>query len=257
MSAPPVTLCVITKDEEQNLADCLASVLEPPGLIAETVVLDSGSTDRTREIAESFGARTVVHPFDGHVQQKNRAVELAGTEWILSLDADERLSPALAKEIAAALQAPDLPAAFSMPRRTFYLGRFIRHGDWYPDRKIRLFRKSLAKWGGTNPHDRVEVKGEVRRLSGDILHYSYRSIGEHVRQIDRFTSIAAREKHAQGRRARWWRLWLSPPLTFLRGYVLRGGFLDGRAGFVVAVLGSYYVFLKYAKLMEIERDLAR
>jgi hypothetical protein len=172
---------------------------------------------------------------------------------VLSLDADERLSPELAGQVRAALEADDAPAGYSMPRRTFYLGRWIDHGGWYPDRKIRLFDRTRARWGGVNPHDHLEVDGEVRRLSGDIEHYSYRDVSDHLRQIDLFTTIAARAKIDGGRRFRLWRLLLNPPGKFLRMYLLKRGFLDGLAGFVIAVLGSYYVFLKYAKQWEMSR----
>jgi glycosyltransferase involved in cell wall biosynthesis len=251
---PEVTLCVITKDEEAHIGACLDSVRAVEGLVAEIVVLDSGSADRTVEIAKERGARVETHPFEGYIEQKNRAVTLAGTEWVLALDADERLSPELGEEIREALAAPDLPDAFSMPRRNFYLGRWIRHGRWYPDRKIRLFRRDRARWGGRNPHDRVETDGEVGRLTGDLLHYSYSSLSDHLRQIEKFTTIMAGEMRREGVSPRFWRLLVHPPFAFLKGYLLQGGFLDGRAGFVVAVMGAYYVFLKYAKLWELARD---
>jgi glycosyltransferase involved in cell wall biosynthesis len=243
-----VTLCVITKNEEDRIRECLESA----AFLSEVVVLDSGSEDRTAKIAGELGARVMVHPFDGHVEQKNRAVSHATTEWVLCLDADERLSPELAEEIRAALSRDDLPDAFSMPRRTFYLGRWIDHGGWYPDRKVRLFRKDRAKWGGVNPHDHVVVDGRVEKLTGDIHHYSYRSVSDHLKQIDLFTTIAAKEKAARGP-FRLWRLLLHPPGKFLRMYVLKLGFLDGLAGFAVAVLGSYYVFLKYLKHWDLTR----
>jgi glycosyltransferase involved in cell wall biosynthesis len=249
VTRPLTTLCVITKDEEDRIAGCLDSA----GVVDRMLVLDSGSTDRTREIAASRGARVEVHDFDGHVEQKNRAVDLAETEWVLCLDADERLSPELSREIGDALARPDLPAAFSMPRRNRYLGRWIRHGGWYPDRKVRLFDRRRARWGGVNPHDHVQVSGPVRELGGDILHHTYRSVSDHLRQIDLFTTISSRELAAKGRSPRLTDLLVRPIWKFLRMYVLKAGFLDGRAGFVVAVLGGYYVFLKYAKHWELTR----
>jgi glycosyltransferase involved in cell wall biosynthesis len=250
VSPPPVTLCVIAANEEDRLAACLDSV----PFAAEKLVVDSGSADTTRDVAAARGARVIVNaPFPGHVQQKNFAVDAAATDWVLCLDADERLSPELAAEIESALSRADLPDAFSMPRRTFYLGRWIDHGGWYPDRKVRLFRRDRARWGGVNPHDHVEVRGREAKLSGDIHHYSYRSVSDHLKQIDLFTTIAAREKLARGARPRLFRLLLHPPGKFVRMYLLKLGFLDGRAGFAVAVLGSYYVFLKYLKLSEMAR----
>jgi glycosyltransferase involved in cell wall biosynthesis len=249
LTRPKLTLCVITLNEEDRLGPCLESA----SFADDVVVVDSGSTDRTREIAESHGARVVTNEFEGHVQQKNHAVDLAETDWILSLDADERVTPELRAEIGRALEGGDLPAAFSMPRRTFYLGRWIDHGGWYPDRKVRLFDRRRARWGGVNPHDHVQVDGDAVKLSGDIEHYSYRSISDHLKQIDFFTTIAAKEKAAAGQKPRLWRLLLHPFGKVLRMYLLKLGFLDGRAGFIVAVLGGYYVFLKYAKLWELSR----
>jgi glycosyltransferase involved in cell wall biosynthesis len=250
---PRVALCVITKNEEAHIGECLASVTSVPGLVDEIVVLDSGSDDRTVAIAEAAGARVETHPFDGYIEQKNRAISLAESEWILAVDADERVSPELGAEMLEALAAPDLPAGFSMPRLTRYLGRWIRHGRWYPDRKVRLFSKARARWGGRNPHDHVRVDGPVRALRGDLLHYSYSSLADHARQVDSFTTIMAAEMRAEGRRGAFWRLLVHPPFTFVKGYLLQLGFLDGRAGFVVAVMGAYYVFLKYAKLWELAR----
>ena len=240
---------MITKNEEDRLGPCLESA----AFADEIVVVDSGSTDRTREIAGEHGARVTEQEFLGHVEQKNHAVSLAATDWVLCLDADERVTPELRDAIERSLASPDLPAAFSMARRTFYLGRWIDHGGWYPDRKVRLFDRTKARWGGVNPHDRVEVDGETRALDGDIEHYSYRSISDHLKQIDFFTTIAAKEKAAAGLRPRLWRLLLHPIGKVLRMYVVKLGFLDGRAGFIVAVLGGYYVFLKYAKLWELSR----
>ncbi len=248
----PVTLCVITLNEEDRLADCLESA----AFTDHTVLVDSDSTDRTREIAREHGAEVVVKQFDGRlVEQKDHAVSLAKTDWVLCLDADERLSPELVSSVREALADPGDAVAFSMNRMTFYLGRFIRHGGWYPDRKVRLFRREKAKWGGVNPHDHVQVEsGVVRHLEGDILHYSYRSVSDHLRQIDRFTSVAAREWQARGRSFSSFKLVFNPVGKFLRMYLLKAGFLDGAAGFAVAVLGSYYVFLKYLKHWELVRS---
>jgi glycosyltransferase involved in cell wall biosynthesis len=248
----PVTLCVITLNEEDRLADCLRSA----EFVDHTVVVDSESTDRTREIAEEHGAEVTVRQFSGRlVEQKDHAVELAKTDWVLCLDSDERLSPELVESVKAALEDPGETVAFSMNRRTWYLGRFIRHGGWYPDKKVRLFRRDRAKWGGVNPHDHVQVEpgAAVGHLEGDILHYSYRSVSDHLRQIDNFTSTAAQAWVEAGRKFRFFRLVLNPVGKFFRMYVLKAGFLDGAAGFGVAVLGSYYVFLKYLKFWELTR----
>ena len=247
---PALSVCVIAMNEEDRLADCLRSV----DFADEWVVVDSHSTDRTREVAAALGARVVERDWPGHVEQKNHALSLAAHDWVLCLDADERVSPELRAAMLAALERDDLPDGFEFARRTWYLGRWIRHGGWYPDRKLRLFRRSRGRWGGTNPHDHVHVDGRVERLTGDLLHYSYRSLSDHLRTIDSFTTIAAREKHARGRRAGLLDLVGRPLWKLLRMYVLRAGFLDGVPGLVVAVSGAYYVFLKYAKLRELGRE---
>ncbi|MCG3133097.1 MAG: hypothetical protein HMLKMBBP_00190 [Planctomycetes bacterium] len=256
MTRPKLSVCIVAMNEEANISDCLSSA----DFADEWVVVDSHSTDRTRELAAAAGARVIERDWPGHVQQKNFALSEATHDWVLCLDADERVSPELRASILAALGSPGDAAGFECARRTFYLGRWIRHGGWYPDRKLRLFRRSRARWGGTNPHDHVVTDpggGPVRRIGGDLLHLSYRSLSDHLRTIDSFTSIAAREKHAAGRRAGLLDLTLRPFGKFVRMYVLRAGFLDGAAGFCAAVSGAYYVFLKYAKLRELGRDLWR
>ncbi len=236
-------------DEEENVAECLMSA----DFAEEQIVVDSHSKDLTRERAASCGARVIERDWAGHVEQKNFAIGQAKHDWVLCLDADERISPELRASILAALERSDLPDGFEMARRTWYLDRWIRRGGWYPDRKIRLFRRSKARWGGENPHDRVHLDGRVERLEGDLLHYSYRSISDHIRTIDRFTTIAAREKHAAGKRAGLFDLTLRPVGKFLSMYLLKLGFLEGFTGLIVAGTGAYYVFLKYAKLWELGR----
>jgi glycosyltransferase involved in cell wall biosynthesis len=247
---PPVSVCVVAMDEEDNIAECLKSA----DFASEWIVVDSHSKDATRERAAACGARVVERDWPGHVQQKNFAIDQAANDWVLCLDADERVSPELRASILAALDRTDLPDGFEMARRTWYLGRWIRRGGWYPDLKIRLFRRSRGRWGGVNPHDRVGVAGRVERLGGDLLHYSYRSISDHLRTIDSFTTIAAREKLAAGRRCGVLDLTARPLWKFLRMYVAKLGFLEGRAGFVVASMGAFYVFLKYAKLWDLSRE---
>ena len=243
---PRLSVCIVAMNEEDRIADCLRSV----DFADEWIVVDSHSTDRTREVAVDLGARVVERDWPGHVEQKNFAIDQAQHDWVLCLDADERISPELRASVLAALARNEQPDGFECARRTWYLGRWIRHGGWYPDRKLRLFRRSRGRWGGTNPHDHVFVEGGVERLDGDILHYSYRSLSDHLKTIDSFTTIAAREKLARGRTAGLLDLVGRPSWKLLRMYVLKGGFLDGVPGLVVAVTGSFYVFLKYAKLRE-------
>jgi len=260
----PFTACLITRNEELNLPDALRSV----DLADEIIVVDSHSTDRTREIAAAFRGRdrdgrevvprVLERDWPGHVEQKNFAIEQASHDWVLCIDADERVSPELRAEIEEVLsQDPPGADGYTMPRRTHYLGRWILRSGWYPDRKLRLFRRSRGRWGGTNPHDHVRLEGPVKDLRGDLHHYSYRSMADHIRTIDFFTDIAAAEKLKQGVRFPLARMLIQPPFKFLKMYVLKQGFREGRAGFIVAVLGMLYVFLKYAKLWEMEHARKR
>jgi glycosyltransferase involved in cell wall biosynthesis len=257
----PLTACIITRDEQRDLPACLESV----SFADEIVVVDSHSTDSTRDLAAAFRGkspdgddvipRVIERDWPGHVEQKNFAIGQASHDWVLCVDADERVSPMLREEILAALST-DAPAAdgYLMPRKTFYLGRWITHGGWYPDRKLRLFRRSRGRWGGINPHDHVRVEGRVGALRGDLHHFSYRSISDHLRTIDFFTTIAAREKSSRGVRIPVLRMLVQPPFKFLKSYLLQQGFREGVAGLVIATLGAYYVFLKYAKLWELQRS---
>jgi glycosyltransferase involved in cell wall biosynthesis len=237
-------------NEEDRLEACLRSA----DFADEWIVVDSHSTDRTREIAAACGAQVVERDWPGHVEQKNFALSLARNDWVLCLDADERLSPELRGAILAALDGADLADGFEMNRRSWYLGRWIRHGGWYPDRKVRLFRRSRGKWDGANPHDRVRLGGRKARLRGDLLHYSYRCLADHLRTVDSFTTIAARGKRERGEHADLLSITLRPAWKFLRMYLLKAGFLDGAPGFFAAVTSAYYVFLKYAKLWELENS---
>lgn len=239
-----LSLVVIAKDEADRIGACLASV----PLAAETLVLDSGSTDGTPEVAEAAGARVIHTDWPGHVAQKNRALAEATQPWVLSLDADERLSPEACAALERALAAPGDAVGFSFPRCSVWLGHPIRHGRWYPDRKVRVVRTGRGRWGGDDPHDRLSVDGPVRRLSGDIVHLPYRRLGEHLSTIDRYTRIHAASLAARGVRARWWDVALRPPLHFVDAYLLRRGFLDGAPGLALAGLGSTHVLLKWGRL---------
>jgi glycosyltransferase involved in cell wall biosynthesis len=246
-----LAVCVITLNEEDRIGDCLDSV----SFADEVLVVDSGSTDRTVALAREKGARVLVRDWPGYAAQKNFAQGEVGADWVLSVDADERVTPELAAEIRALLAAaPQGLAGASLPRRTWYLGRWIRHGGWYPDRKVRLVRRGRGRWEGEHVHERLIAEGAVRELRGDLLHYTYRNIADHLRTIDRFTTEAARGMMAHGARGAVAGMLVAPPLKFLRMYLLRGGFLDGSPGLICAVLGGYYVFLKHAKLWELRRN---
>lgn len=242
----PLTATVITYNEERNIRACLESLAWVPHI----VVLDSGSTDRTVEIARERTPHVTVTDWPGHVEQKNRAVAAAPTDWVLCVDADERVTPEMRAAIEGALAGEPPAPAFSVRRKTHYLGRWVLHGGWYPDRKVRLFDRRRARWGGVNPHDHVVVDGPVRDLDVDLLHYTYRDIHHHLEVIDSFTDIAARERDRIGRRAGFLKMVFKPPAKMLKMYFFQRGYRDGFAGFIIAGLGGLYALLKEAKLWE-------
>lgn len=249
MAHTRLSACVITFQEEDRIADCVRSL----AFCDDIVVLDSGSTDRTPEIAESHGARVLQNlPFPGHREQKQLAVEKAAHDWVLCLDADERVTPELRAQVEELQRDGFRGAAYEMPRRNHYLGRVMRWGLVAPDRKIRLFDRRRARWGGTNPHDRVEVEdgGEVARLRGAIEHLSYRDFAHHRKVIDSFTRIAAAALRDQGRRPRISDLALRPIAMVFKGLVLKLGFLDGWRGLLGGVMAGYYDWLKYWRLRQ-------
>lgn len=250
-----ISAVIITRNEEDRLPDALASLR---GVADEVVVVDSYSDDRTMEIARASGARVLQRRFENYGQQKNFAMEQAGNEWILNLDADERVSPELQRAIADLKESGPRAgvAAFAIQRRTRYLGRWIRHSGWYPDRKVRLFKKSGASWQG-RIHERLNVSGATASLPGAILHFTYRNISDHLRRIDRYSSLQAEEIAATRTKLLLGRAGLLPICTFARHYVLRLGFLDGFAGFVIALLSSWATALKYLKALELKKSARR
>jgi glycosyltransferase involved in cell wall biosynthesis len=246
---PRVSVTIITKNEAADLADALASV----AWADEIVVVDSDSEDDTVAIARRFTDRVVVREWPGYIAQKNYAASIATHDWILSLDADERVTPELAAEIQQRVATPSREAAFRIPRVTWHLGRWIRSTDWYPDFQLRLYDRRAAEWTGRHVHEAVAVRGAVGELRGELQHYAYRDIADHLETIDRYTTLAARQMHEAGRRAGIVDLAVHPPLAFLRNYIARGGFRDGATGFIISRMNAYYVFLKFAKLWELQR----
>ncbi|MBF9251871.1 glycosyltransferase family 2 protein [Pontibacter sp. 172403-2] len=241
-----LSVVIITFNEEANIARCLDSV---EGIADEVVVVDSFSTDRTKEICLAKGARFVEHAFAGHIEQKNYALTQATFDFVLSMDADEALSDQL-KASVLAVKHNWRADVYQMNRLTSYCGKWIKHTGWYPDRKLRLFDKRKVVWGGENPHDKI-IPGQgasIAYISGDLLHYSYTSIRQHLNQINLFTDIALKEMQQQGRRVSIPGLIVKPPFRFIRMYLLQLGFLDGFEGFCIATLSAYSVFAKYAKL---------
>jgi len=247
---PFLSVCIITGNEEENIRRCLESVKWAD----EIVVVDSFSTDRTREIAREYTDRVFQHRWVGYIGQKAIARNLARGEWILFVDADEAVSPALREEILATLRGgvPEETAGFDFPRQVWYLRRWIRHGDWYPDTKLRLFRKARGRCCGIEPHERIEVDGTVGHLRSPLFHYTYDDIADQIGTMNRFSSISARNERLRNRSALYllWGMLMHPPFRFFRCYFLKRGFLDGVAGLAIARSASFSTFVKYAKLWE-------
>ncbi len=243
---PGITATIITKNEERRIAEAITSL----ACCDEVVVVDCGSTDRTREIAAKYGARVIRHEWEGYSKQKNFAAAQARHDWILSIDADERVSAELAGEIAGwKRRDPPAGAAMSMPRRAYYLGRWIHHSGWYPDRKIRLYDRRFARWTGDFVHEAMEVDGKAGRFDGDLLHFPYPAWQDHVERVDRYTRLAADAARKAGRRANPLRLLGGPPLFFLKTLIVQAGILDGWRGVAIAYMGARYVFLREFRIL--------
>ena len=247
-----LSVVIITLNEEKNILRCLESVQE---VADEIVVVDSGSTDQTQKIAEQIGVQWIEHPFEGHIEQKNFAMQQARFDWVLSLDADEALEVSLKEEILAE-KAKGLTGAYRFRRLNNYCGQWIRHGTWYPDKRIRLVDRRKAAWGGRNPHDELkpETGVEVTEFKGHILHYTLADLEAHLKQINYFSTLAAQSKFASGVKFSWVQLLLNPTWRFIKEYVIKGGFRDGYMGFQIAVMAGYAGFLRYAKLRALWKD---
>lgn len=251
---PPLSAVLITRNEETRLPGALDSV----AFCDETLVVDCGSSDETCALAERAGARVIVNaPWPGFVAQRNLAVERARHDWVLCLDADERVTPALRDEIEAARACGFGHSGYRAPRVAFYLGRWVRATDWYPDLQLRLFDRRLGRWQGGRVHESVRVEGSVGRLRNEIEHHPYADIAEHLRTINEYTSLWAQQAFEAGRRTSALEMAGASAWAFLRSYVLRGGLRLGRVGLTVSALGAYYTFLKLAKLDERTRQAQR
>ena len=246
---PKLSVTVITRNEAADIEAALQSV----AWADERIVIDSGSTDHTVTIARQHADRVEVRDWPGYVAQKNYAASIAAHDWILSVDADERVTPELGAEIRALLAGSPPHAAYRVPRVTWHLGRWVRTTDWYPDFQLRLYDRRSAEFAGRYVHESVSARTSVGQLKGELQHFAYRDIADHLETIDRYTTYAARQMHEDGRRAGLLQLAGHPPLAFLRNYIARGGLRDGTAGFIISALNSYYVFLKFAKLRELQR----
>ncbi len=244
-----ISACITACNEENKIRRCLESVTWTD----EVVVVDSFSSDRTVEICKEYTDNVFQHQWLGYIGQKNLIKDIAKGPWILFIDADEEVSPALRSEILEEFETGACGAisGYEFPRLVKYLGRWITHGDWYPDVKLRLFRKDKGTCGGTEPHDRTTVVGPIRRLKGDLYHYTYDGIGDQIATLNRFSSISAGSYFNGGRRFRMIDLVLRPFYRFVRSYALKRGFLDGLPGFIISVSTAHGVFLKYSKLWEL------
>jgi len=246
---PAISATIITHNEGANIARAIRSL----SCADEVVVVDSDSTDGTREIAETMGARVITHPFKGFAAQKNLSSSQARHDWILSLDADEELDPRAQAALLEWKRSEPSAAGYQFARRAQYLGRWILHSGWYPDFKLRLFDRRRGRWEGAYVHESVVVSGPAVTLPGEILHYTCDSLAEHRRRIEFYTELAAREMYDRGDRVSLLKRTLGPPWIFLNTYVFRLGMLDGAPGYLIARMAAHYVRRKYAKLEEMRK----
>lgn len=250
MKARPLSVAIVCLNEEDRIEECLQSA----SFADEIVVVDSGSSDRTVEIARRFTDKVHRREWKGWKDQKAWAAAQCANDWVLTLDADETVSEELKSSILEALSRDEIKEnGFTVARRTYYQGRWIRHSGWYPDFKLRLYRKGLAVFGGDDPHEVIEVPGTPGKLSGDLIHYTYRDFAHHASQITRYALVNAEARRRRGARAGVLDLLLRPPLAFLKLYLLKLGFLDGGPGLLIGIMNGYYTFIKYARLRELSR----
>jgi glycosyltransferase involved in cell wall biosynthesis len=248
MSPMEISAVLITFNEERRLEGALKSLA---GIASEIVVVDCRSSDETAKIARRYTDRVFERAWTNFADQKNFGNDQASHPWILSLDADERVSPELRQELEELKKTEPDVDAFCIPRKVYYLGRWIRHSGWHPDRKLRLFRKGAARWEGEYVHEKLAFEGRTEKLKGCIHHFTYRDIHEHLVRINNFSDLGAQKLYARKKKARWYHLLLLPFFRFVRAYVWKLGFLDGFSGLVISVLTGYAVFARYAKLREI------
>jgi len=248
----PLSVSIITFNEEKNIERCIESVKT---IADEILIIDSFSTDNTVAIAESKGAIVHQEKFRGYIEQKNFALQFTAHPLVLCLDADEALNEILIHSILEIKTATTVQA-FTMNRCTNYCGRFIRNGLWYPDKKLRLFDKRIARWGGVNPHDKIILTQQVKvhHLKGDLLHYSYNSIEEHMLQNNKFSTISAEAMHKTGKRTNLFKIIVHPVWAFIHGYFFRLGLLDGFYGFVIAINVAHLTFQKHTKLYQLQKN---
>lgn len=246
---PKLSVTIITRNEASNISQAIQSV----AWADEVLVVDCGSTDATVTTAEQLGARVLHREWRGFGEQKNFAADQAAHDWILSLDADERVSEPLASELRAVLASDPPHVACRIPRISWYLGQRIRTTDWYPNLQLRLYNRRHGRWNTRRVHESVEVTGSIGRLVQPLEHRPYRDVAHHLETMNRYTTLAAQEMYDEGRRSGIGPLLTMPAAAFLRNYVLKRGFMQGSTGFVISSLNTYYVFLKFIKLWELQR----
>jgi glycosyltransferase involved in cell wall biosynthesis len=250
-----ISAVIITRNESANIEDALRSV---SGWADEIVVVDSGSTDDTLEICRRYTDKIFCREWTGFVDQKNFAADRAANDWVFSIDADERPSPELVAEIQSLRSAGFARPGYRMPRVTFFMGRWIRHGDWYPDFQLRLFDRRRGRWQGRRVHESFKLDGgEPASLKGELHHYTYRTLSDYLKRLESYTTLAAADYRERGKRSSGAKLLLDPFATFAKAYLLKRGFLDGVPGLMAAVMGSISVYFKYAKLYELQNRQAR
>ena len=252
MTRPSLSVAIITFNEEKNIRDCIESVNE---LADEIVVIDSFSTDKTEAICKEYPKVIFSqHAFDGHINQKNRALDACNSEWILSIDADERVTQELRQSIQDFLsQIPTDVIAVKFPRLTFHMNKYIRHGGWYPNARYRLVKKGSARWGGENPHDVLIINGNGSQICGDLIHYSFIDFSDQINTNNKFSTIMAYTRFAKGKKFHLYRLFLKPLSKFIETYFLKRGILDGLQGFIISVSAAYSSFTIEAKLFELDK----
>jgi glycosyltransferase involved in cell wall biosynthesis len=243
---------IITFNEERNIERCLASL---QGVADEIVVIDSFSKDKTAEICAKYEVKFIENPFAGHIQQKNFAIDQASNEWILSLDADEALTEELKTSILEMKNNPTY-LGYRFNRLTNYCGHWVKYCGWYPDTKTRLVNRNHARWQGVNPHDRLDMNEsqEVGFLKGDLLHYSYYTREDHLKQIEYFGKIASTELYNRGGRSNWLKIGIKVIAQFFKSFILKRGFMDGTTGFTISRLSAYATYRKYVMLLNLQRQ---
>ncbi len=249
-----ISAYIITKNEEKNIGRALDSVK----WMDEIVIIDSGSTDKTVEIAEKYGAKVTIEAFNNFIEQKNRAMELCTGEWLFNLDADEEVTPELRKSIEDVIlkkSSPDIPVLFKINRKNQYMGHWIKHCGWYPEFRTRLSRKGHAKWSGEVLHEKLEGDGPKGFITGDILHRPYANLGEHLRTIDLYSELWAKREVSLGRTTSFVEILIRTFSKFFKMYILKAGFMDYMPGLFASIMGAWYTFMKYARLYELSRNL--